>query len=129
MGRKVLIIDDSEFQRNRIKRALEPDGYDFVEGQSGYDALEMSARHAPDCMLLDLLMPDMNGVQVLEALQERKMDVPVVVLTADIQQSTHERCMELGAVAIVTKPYKAAELRAVISKTVGDRSEASDERN
>ncbi len=129
MMTKILIVDDSQFQRNRIKRALKQEGYVLLEGKDGHEALEMSATHAPDCMLLDLLMPNMDGIEALMALRERSIEVPVIVLTADIQDSTRERCLELGVAAIISKPYNRDELRDTISKIVGDRSEATDERN
>jgi twitching motility two-component system response regulator PilH len=124
-GKKILIVDDSVFQRNRVKRVLAQYDYEILEGSDGHAALEMVAAHTPDCMLLDLLMPDMDGWKVLAALRERGMQIPVIVLTADIQESTREQCLELGAVAVLTKPFSNNELREIIGQVVERGKEMS----
>lgn len=124
-GKKILIVDDSVFQRNRIKRVLAQYDYEILEGSDGHAALKMVAAHTPDCMLLDLLMPDMDGWEVLATLRERGIQVPVIVITADIQASTREQCLELGAVAVLTKPYSNNELRDIIGQVLERGEEMS----
>jgi len=107
---QILVIDDSSFQRNKIRTVLETGGYELLEAASGYKGLEMAVADRPDCILLDLIMPGMGGLEVLRTLHNREMNVPVVVLTADIQGSTRQRCLQLGATAFVNKPFEESEL-------------------
>ena len=126
---KILIVEDSMFQRNRIKRVLAQYDYVILEAGDGHDALEMVTTHTPDCILLDLLMPGMDGLEVLTILKSRKAQIPVIVTTADIQESTRQRCLELGAIAMITKPYTNAELREIIKQVMERSQEISNGRD
>ena len=109
---RILLIDDSSFQRRRVAKVVKQAGHEVLaEASNGKDGLELLSKQSPACVLLDLLMPEMDGLQVLAALQERGSKVPVVVVTADIQEEVHQQCMDLGARAIVTKPPKPDELK------------------
>ena len=114
----VLIVDDSMFQRHIIRRTLEQEGYSLLEASGGREALEMVAAHAPDCVLLDILMPDVSGLDVLVELQAKGIQVPVIVLSADIQTSTRRRCLELGAIAVIHKPYQSEALCDLVHQAV-----------
>ncbi len=115
---QILIIEDSAFQRNKIRGALETKGHELLEAASGYKGLEMAMANQPDCILLDLIMPGMGGLEVLRTLHNRKITVPVVVLTADIQGSTRRHCLQLGAAAFVNKPFEEVELIGAIKKAL-----------
>ena len=65
---QILIIDDSTFQRRRVRQAVEAAGYDLLEATNGHEGLEIAVTAMPDCILLDLLMPDMRGEEVLQIL-------------------------------------------------------------
>ena len=97
----ILVVDDSSFLRKRLRQALQPDGYTLVEAESGQAALDALAKQEFACVLTDLVMPDVDGFALLTQVQGRRLTVPVVVLTADIQKSTQERCEALGARAIL----------------------------
>ncbi len=111
----ILIVDDSGFQRAFLSKALVGGGYDVLEAASGDLALEIAAADQPDCILTDLIMPDMRGAVLLETLQQRGSEIPIVVLTSDIQEVVEARCLELGAARVLHKPIKPAWLTAAIA--------------
>lgn len=101
---QILVIDDSIYQRGQIRRALEPEGHELLEATNGREGLEMVDTSRPDCILLDLIMPETSGLEVLQILHDQRSNVPVIVLTADIQERTRQQCLELGATAFINKP-------------------------
>jgi len=105
--------------RKFITMALAPDGHNITEASGGNEAIEFAVKAPPDCMVLDLLMPDLVGTEVLEELKVKKqMTFPIIVMTADIQETTQSRCMELGAYCVLTKPPKGGELSAVVKEAM-----------
>lgn len=104
MAARVLIVDDSWFQRLNIRNLLAAEGYELLEADSGEAVLEIVATAQPDCILLDLVMPGMDGFAVLENLKQRNIQIPTIVVSADIQNSTRRRCMDLGAKSVMNKP-------------------------
>ena len=106
----ILVIEDSSFMRNKIGSILKRGGHDIIEAEDGIKGLQMTIERSPDCILLDLIMPGMDGVKLLMTLRERGVMPPVVIVTADIQESTIKQCRELGAAAVVNKPPGEEEL-------------------
>jgi len=110
----ILIIDDSAFARRMTTETLKAQGNEVLEAENGQEGIEQAERHRPDCIVLDLLMPDFDGFEVLKALNEKGSAIPVVVLSADIQETTRIECMELGAVGFLKKPFHESELVEVV---------------
>lgn len=115
---KALIIDDSKFQRNVIKNILKDLNFDIAEASNGNEALEQYELHLPDFIILDLLMPDKDGFDVLSDLKSKGNHVPIIVLSADIQESSIEKCKELGAFAFLNKPPKNEDLINTVKKAL-----------
>lgn len=113
---RILITDDSSSQRIILSGILQKLGYQVDTAVNGKDALGKIAANPPDCMLLDNLMPIMDGLQTLEALQARNSGVPVIILTADIQEWLKTRCLELGATNVLNKPIKHAQLQEALQQ-------------
>lgn len=111
---RVLIIDDARWQRSHLHRLLTQLGHDVLEAPNGAEGLAMLAED-PDLVVCDLLMPVCDGFQFLEALRERGNTVPVIVASADIQRTSRERCLELGAKTFLSKPYGQKELESSIT--------------
>jgi len=101
---KILVIDDSKFSRCRTIEPLRRAGHELFEASNGAIGLEMVASHRPDCVLLDMVMPVLDGPAFLSRLRAGGSQVPVVVVTADIQSSTHELCENLGVSGFLHKP-------------------------
>ena len=124
---KILVIDDSLFQRRSIRKILQVDGHDIQEATDGHQGLEMIAVFVPDCIVLDILMPDMNGLSFLKTLQKYGTKTPVIVLTADIQETTRQECLHLGAKEVIHKPLIPSEgdkLRNIIHQVLDSAKEA-----
>ena len=108
--KSILVVDDSSFMRNRIKQALCSAGFHVVEAMNGIEALECCSAGNFACIVTDLVMPILDGIGFLTKLREQNVTTPVVVLTADIQQTTRAQCEELGARRILHKPPNAEQL-------------------
>ncbi len=119
MSAKILVVDDSGLARRTMRQALEQLGYVVEEAKDGVEALESYALHRHDAVLLDMVMHGMDGLEVLTRLRELNPNVPVVVATADIQQSTREQVRAAGAAAILNKPVRREELTRVLTTVLG----------
>ena len=115
---KVLVIDDSNFQRKNICKMLNDLGYETVIAENGQAGLDTAAATSPDCIITDLLMPVMDGMDFLESFREKNTTTPVIVLTADIQGETRKKCVALGATAFICKPVRSEELAATLGKVI-----------
>ena len=112
---QILIIEDSLYQRAKTKHLLESAGHQVLQATNGREGLLMAAASEPACILLDLIMPEMGGIEVLEQLRLHGSHIPVIVVSADVQESTQRQCLELGAVAFVNKPPQPRELEIAVS--------------
>jgi twitching motility two-component system response regulator PilH len=102
--KKLLICDDSNFSRKRIIDMIKSDDFEIIEAQDGQQALDKINDKNPDLVLLDLLMPKITGIELLKILKEKNINVPVIVISADIQESTKQECKKLGAIEFLNKP-------------------------
>jgi len=122
-----LIVDDSVIIRKGVRNILVAEGYETIEAENGNEALKMLTDHTPDCIILDLIMSEMGGIEVLKALNKKKSKIPVIILTADIQDVVREECLELGAVAFLNKPPLNKEILGAINIAIGKKQEAVNE--
>ena len=111
---RILITDDSLLQRKTLSAIVTDAGYEVDTACNGQEALEKIQASPPDCLLLDMLMPIMDGVQVLEQLKALGIKIPVIVLTADVQEWLKDRCLELDAHTFLSKPVKQDLLRQAL---------------
>ena len=111
-------MDDSWLVRTLLKGVLEAGGYEVLLASSGREALDIACRIKPDCVLLDLLMPEMSGFEVLETMRDNGPAIPVIVITADIQDASRNKCMEVGAFGFINKPFNVPELLGVVREAV-----------
>jgi DNA-binding NtrC family response regulator len=113
--RRILIVDDETGVRESLRMVLK-DAYDSVAVASGADALEALANGPFDVVLLDIVMPGMDGLELLEEVRSRYPRVPVIMLTATKTVKTAVGAMKLGAFDYVTKPFDVDELRVILDK-------------
>jgi len=104
------------FQRHAVAKVLKEGGYDVIEADNGLTGLERIERDRPDAVILDLIMPRCSGFEALEMLNRRGNRIPVFVFTADIQLTSRQRCLELGAIAFLNKPLNKDELQGVLNR-------------
>lgn len=113
MAKKILIIDDEERLRTMIKAYLTQEGFEVVTAGDGQEGLYVLRDQKPDLIILDLMMPNMDGYTFLRALNKER-DTPVIILTAKPDESEKVLGLELGADDYVTKPFSLRELTARI---------------
>lgn len=114
---KVLIVEDDRAICNFIRRVLEANGYEALIVHTGREAISMLTSHCPDVMLLDLGLPDMDGLQVLTQLRKWSL-LPVVVVSARTDESEKVRALDEGADDYITKPFGTSELLARIRTAI-----------
>jgi DNA-binding response OmpR family regulator len=124
-NQKILVVDDEERMARFIRLNLEHDGFNVVEAYRGQEAMDKLRTALPDLILLDIMMPDMDGFQVLKLVREVS-DVPVIMLTAKGEEDDKVKGLELGADDYITKPFSPRELVSRV-KAVLRRSEIQGE--
>ena len=100
----ILIIEDSSFMRGILRKMLEQHGHTVREASNGRLGLEAIRESCPACATIDIAMPEMDGLELLQNIQELGLDMNIVMVSADIQDSTRERCIEFGANTFLNKP-------------------------
>lgn len=115
---KILLVDDSSFQRKNVSKILVAMGHKVVAAENGKVGLEKAETDQPDLIITDLLMPVMDGISYLRGLNTRKLMIPVIVVSADIQETSRTECMELGAKTFLNKPIKESDLKKAIAKAL-----------
>lgn len=113
---KILIVDDELDTLLPLKRALELEDFKVIEAQDGLEALEKVSAETPDLILLDLMLPKLNGFEVCQRLKrdEATSSIPIIMLTAKSETSDKVEGIEIGADDYVTKPFDLDELKARI---------------
>ncbi len=110
-GARVLVVDDEAPILRLLRRTLEAQGYAVEAVETGQAALDAVERHRPDAVLLDLMLPDADGLEVCRRLRER-LEAPIIVLSARGEERTKVDALDLGADDYLTKPFGTAELLA-----------------
>jgi len=120
-NRVVLVVDDEERMAHFVRLNLEQDGFQVVEAYRGLDAIQKMRDSMPDLILLDVMMPDIDGFEALQMIREFS-SVPVIMLTAKGEEEDKVRGLELGADDYITKPFSPRELSSRV-KAVMRRAE------
>jgi len=110
MGQRILVVDDDPTVSDVVRRYLERAGYDVVLAADGGAALEAARRTSPDLVVLDLMLPGMDGLEVCRRLRSGPSGVPIVMLTALGEEADRVLGLQLGADDYVTKPFSPREL-------------------
>lgn len=123
-GKRVLVVDDDEKTVELVKLYLNRDGYKVDTAYNGLDALELARKNHPDLIVLDLMLPGMDGLEVCRTLRQES-DVPIIMLTARSTDQDKLTGLEVGADDYVTKPFSprelAARVRVVLRRMPGER--------
>ncbi len=109
---KILIVEDEREMARGLKDILEFEGYEVHTAATGKEGLLSVGKREPDCIILDLMLPDLNGYEVCEEIRRQKSRVPIIMLTARGQDYDKIRGLEVGADDYMTKPFSVGELLA-----------------
>jgi len=120
MTHKILIADDDPIIIKLLQVNLEMEGYDVVTAQDGQDAVEKAGKENPDLVMLDIMMPRMDGWAARQALlaDPALKDIPVIFLSARAQQADLRKGYEAGVAEYITKPFDPVDLLDVVQKVL-----------
>ena len=122
---RILVVDDSVFMRMTLSAMVKGGGHEIIVAVDGRDGLEKARSEQPDCVVTDLNMPEMEGQDLIATLRNEGIMIPIIVNTADVQESTRARCMELGATAFFNKPLKSESVLASINEALAKKNVAT----
>jgi DNA-binding response OmpR family regulator len=126
---RVLVIDDESVVGTILRYAFEVHGHQTVYADGGERGLDLARSEHPDAIVLDLMMPTLNGYDVLEILRasEATKDVPILVLTAVTMAHDRERCLDSGADMVMIKPFDPRDVALAVEAllTSGEAAEAA----
>ena len=113
---KIMVVDDAAFMRMKCAKLLKENGYEVVEAGNGSEAIELYKSESPDAVLLDITMPDMDGLTALKHLRQLDSNARVAMVTAMGQQTIVVDALKSGAKDFVVKPFAAERVLAAVKK-------------
>ncbi len=117
---RVLIVDDTAFMRKLLRNILFSGGFDIVgEAENGKQAVEMYKQLKPDLVMLDIVMPEMNGIEALKAIKQIDPNAKVIMCTAVGQEKIVKAAIKLGARGYIVKPFQAQKVIEEAKKVLG----------
>lgn len=119
MKNRILIVDDALFMRRMIRKALEPLGYEIVgEAENGKEAIEKFEELTPDLVTLDIIMPDIDGLEALSQIREKSGEVKVIMVTAIDQRESMIKAMKNGVSDFIVKPFDDDRVVSAVQKAL-----------
>ena len=120
MSKKIMVVDDAAFMRMTIKNCLSKAGYDsLIEAADGQIALETYQNEKPDLVIMDITMPNMNGIQALEAIKTLDPSAKIVMCSAMGQEAMVIDAIKLGAADFIVKPFQSDRILDTVSRILG----------
>ena len=119
MNAKILVIDDEKLIRWTLEDVLRKEGYAVIVAESGEEGLKLVEEHGPDLIILDLRLPGMQGMEVLERVKKIEPKTVVIIVTAHGSAESAVEAMSKGAYDYLNKPFDVDEVRLVIRKALG----------
>jgi two-component system, cell cycle response regulator DivK len=115
-GEQILVVEDNEKNMKLFRDVLVATGYRTLEATTGSEAIDLASEHSPDLVLMDIQLPDLDGVQALHRLREdeRTATIPVLALTAQAMSGDRERFLAEGFDGYVSKPVNVRELIGIV---------------
>lgn len=114
---KILVVDDAGFMRKMVQTHLSKGGYDtFIEGEDGQKAVELYSQHKPDLVIMDITMPNMDGIEALRTIRSQDPSAKIVMCSAMGQESMVMEAIKLGALDFIVKPFKQERILQTVNK-------------
>lgn len=126
-GRRVLVIEDQEDLAELYASALAEEGFRVTKAYTGEEGIAFFEDEGADVIVLDVTLPEMNGVQVLQKIRDRDTKIPVVVATGETNDETRQQCQRLGVQEYMEKPVKSEALTAALHRALNDPKTATEE--
>lgn len=118
MKERILIVDDQLGIRLLLKEILQKEGYSTFQAANGYQAIEITKKENPDLVLLDMRLPEMNGIEILQELKKISPDIRVIIMTAYGEQELIDTAKNIGILDYITKPFEIEEIRRIVKEKI-----------
>ena len=127
MKKKILLVEDHPANIEMLRMGLEFLGYAVAVAENGKEAVEMAAAELPDLIVMDILLPNLNGLEAASRIRSnpKTKSIPILAATALAMPGDMEKCLESGCDAYIAKPFTPKQLAAAIEKLLKDHSEPS----
>ncbi|MBN1225744.1 MAG: response regulator [Deltaproteobacteria bacterium] len=128
MAFTVLIVDDSSSMRAVIKKTIKVSGFNvgrFLTAEDGRDAMKVLSAEWVDLVLTDINMPNMNGMELIQKMKEDEIlkTIPVVIVTTEGSEKVKKQSMDLGANALIKKPFRPEDIRNALNRIMGEKED------
>jgi two-component system, response regulator, stage 0 sporulation protein F len=117
-AKEILIVDDQQGIRLLLNEVFKKEGFHTHLAANGFDALKIAQSQKLDCVLLDMKLPGMDGIEILTHLKEAQLDLPVFMMTAYVEQDLIEQAKSLGVAKYFMKPFNIFEVRDEVKNTL-----------
>ena len=115
---KALVVDDAMFMRAMLKKTLEPEGFEVVEASNGNEAIQAYKQHSPDIVLMDITMPEMDGIAATKAIKQEDPSAKIIICSALGQQAMVIQATEAGACDYVVKPFQPPQVLEAVRRAL-----------
>ncbi|MFZ3168402.1 MAG: response regulator [Candidatus Methanoperedens sp.] len=115
---KILIVDDAPFMRMMLKKILAPSGNELIEAADGSDGVSKYKQHKPDLVFLDIMMPDVDGIECLKQIMAHDSNAKVIICSSIGQQALVNEAIKIGAGDYIIKPFDAAKVLEILCKNM-----------
>ena len=120
MGKKIMLVDDAAFMRMTIKNCLTKAGYtELIEAGDGQQSVDTYGKEHPDLVIMDITMPNMDGIQALQAIKGSDPGAKIVMCSAMGQEAMVVEAIKLGAMDFIVKPFKPDRILQTVQKILG----------
>ena len=113
---KILITDDSKLLRKKLRDELEKLGCEVIEAENGKEAIMKDLQEQPDGVILDIVMPEVGGIEALQVIKEVNPEIPVIMLSSAGTSQKQKETKKLGALDFIQKPYTSDQIRQAVER-------------
>jgi CheY-like chemotaxis protein len=126
MGQKALVADDDALMRRLCLRILEPAGCDVIMANNGREAVELATRELPQVIIMDVVMPEMTGLEALRQLKQAEATkaIPVIMMTGQTDRKIREESASSGAAVFLPKPFRPPQLLKAVQRLIRPKTTA-----
>ncbi|MGE5423310.1 MAG: response regulator [Ignavibacteriales bacterium] len=123
MASKVLVVDDQNGVRRLLEELFKKEGYEVTAAADGLESLEKVKTSSPDLILMDMKMPNMNGLEASQEIRKINSNIPIIMMTAYGETDVAQKALELGVRKYITKPFDILALRDMVREVLGQEAD------